>query len=170
MLSDGVIRRVSADEETAQNELRTAQRHLESAATLSGSDPNAAFQLAYDAARKAIAAHMRANGYRVGSGEGAHAKTGQYAAAALGERPLLRPQARRGDAVDARAVGLRPADERALHAQAEPAARGAPRRFRDMLLAPGSSRASGVGALPSFAYDELVARDKASLDITWLRD
>ena len=40
-----------------------------------------------------------------------------------GERALLRPQARRRDAVDARALGLRPAHEHALHAQAEPAPR-----------------------------------------------
>lgn len=88
LLRDGVIRTVAADEETAANELRTARTHLESAAMLSGSDPNAAFQLAYDAARKAIAAHMRANGYRTGSGQGAHGKTGQHAAAALDDEAL----------------------------------------------------------------------------------
>ena len=40
-----------------------------------------------------------------------------------GERALLRPQAGVRDAVDARALGLRPAHEPALHAEAEPAAR-----------------------------------------------
>lgn len=88
LLSEGVIRRVTSDETTAQAELQAAQTHLQSAETLSAADPNAAFQLAYDAARKAIAAHMRANGYRVGSGQGAHAKTGRYAAAALDDGDL----------------------------------------------------------------------------------
>ena len=41
--------------------------------------------LAYDAARKAIEAHLRAHGLRVGSGEGAHAKLAQYGAAAFGD-------------------------------------------------------------------------------------
>lgn len=88
LLRDGVIRHVAADEQTARTELATARTHLESAETLSGSDPNAAFQLAYDGARKAIAAHMRASGYRIGSGQGAHAKTGQYASVALDDEGL----------------------------------------------------------------------------------
>lgn len=33
--------------------------------------------------RKAIQAHMRANGYRITKGPGAHVKTGEYALAAL---------------------------------------------------------------------------------------
>lgn len=88
LVGAGVIRRTRPDEASARIELRTARTHLESADTLSESDPNAAFQLAYDGARKAIAAHMRANGYRVGSGQGAHAKTGQYASAALHDETL----------------------------------------------------------------------------------
>jgi hypothetical protein len=41
--------------------------------------------LAYDAARKAIEAHMRANGLRVGSGEGAHAKLARYGVSVFGD-------------------------------------------------------------------------------------
>ncbi len=88
LVADGTLRSVKADEETARVELETARQHVASAALLADSDPNAAFQLGYDAARKAIAAHMRAHGYRPGSGQGAHAKTGRYAAAMLGGSSL----------------------------------------------------------------------------------
>jgi YD repeat-containing protein len=88
LLQDRVVRRVDPDGPTARVELSTARAHLETAATVASTDPNGAFQLAYDAARKAIAAHMRANGYRVGSGASAHVKTGQYAGAALDAEAL----------------------------------------------------------------------------------
>jgi len=57
--------------------------HLETAASVARRDPAAAYAIAYDAARKAISAHMRASGFRVGKGHGAHARIGVYAAAAL---------------------------------------------------------------------------------------
>lgn len=90
LVAAGVIRRTEMDEATARVELATARSHLESAAALAGSDPNAAFQLAYDATRKSIVAHMRAKGFRVGSGAGGHVKTGRYAAAALDDPALAR--------------------------------------------------------------------------------
>lgn len=83
LLDDGVIRKIKADTETARVEVATARSHLDTAATAARSDPNGAFQLVYDAARKAISAHMRANGYRVGRGQGAHMRTGRYAEVAL---------------------------------------------------------------------------------------
>ncbi len=74
-------------------------------------------------------------------------------------------------AVDREAVGLRPADQPALHAQAEPAA---PAHLDEFVacLPPGQPRSERVETerFKSFTYDELVARDKANLDITWLRD
>ena len=87
-----------------------------------------------------------------------------------GERAVLRPQARRGDAVDARAVGLRPAHEPALHAQAEPAA---PEHLQDFVDAyKPESRRDRVESerFKRFGYDELIQRDKVSLDLIWLRD
>jgi HEPN domain len=83
LIGRGVVRRVEADSESAQKELAAARRHLESVSEIAEIDPDGAFSLAYDAARKAIAAHMRAKGFRPGQGKGAHAKTGQYAVAAL---------------------------------------------------------------------------------------
>ena len=49
-------------------------------------DPVGAFTIAYDAIRKALVAHMRANGFRVRSGVGAHYQTGRYGLAALSGR------------------------------------------------------------------------------------
>ena len=71
-----------------------------------------------------------------------------------------------------RALDLRPAHEHALHAQAEPAPRRATSHdFVDVLhgRATGTSRAESE-RFHRFTYDELIQRDKASLDISWLRD
>jgi len=88
LVADGALRRVEADPTAARAELSAARAHLETAAAAASTDPNGAFQLAYDAMRTGITAHMRANGYRVGSGAGAHLKTGRYASAALDEDAL----------------------------------------------------------------------------------
>lgn len=84
LIRRGELRRVRADPAAARVELDTARRHVVSAATLTDSDPVLAFQALYDAARKAISAHMRAAGVAVTKGPGAHARTGRYGLAALG--------------------------------------------------------------------------------------
>src|SRR5512145_268644 len=83
LLAEKKIRTVRPDPETAQVELDVARRHIASAAKIMGDDSTLAFTALYDAMRKAIAAHMRSRGYRVTRGPGAHAKTGDYAMAAL---------------------------------------------------------------------------------------
>ena len=88
LVADGVIREIEADEATAGVELATARKHVDSAAEVAESDPNGAFQLAYDAVRKAVVAHMRARGFRIGSGPGAHIKTGRYLVTAFAEPSL----------------------------------------------------------------------------------
>jgi hypothetical protein len=66
---------------------------------------------------------------------------------------------------------LRPADQPALHPQAEPAALRSPRRLRRLLRAGQAAvRAPADRTLPTFEYVELVARDKVNLDLIWLRD
>ena len=72
--------------------------------------------------------------------------------------------------MDARPVGLRPANEHALHAEAEPSPARAPRRLRERVLGRRPGRARRAERFRRFSYEELVARDKLSLDITWLRD
>lgn len=88
LVKTGVIREIAADEAATKTELAAARKHVESAAEIAETDPNGAFQLAYDAARKAAGAHMRARGYRVGSRQAAHVNTGRYLAAAL-DQPSL---------------------------------------------------------------------------------
>ena len=83
LLAEKKIRTVSPDPETAQAEIDVARRHITSAEKIMADDSTLAFTALYDAVRKAIAAHMRSRGYRVTRGPGAHAKTGEYALAAL---------------------------------------------------------------------------------------
>lgn len=83
LLAEKKIRTVRPDPETAQVELDIARRHIASAEKIMDEDATLAFTALYDAIRKAIAAHMRSRGYRVARGPGAHAKTGEYALAAL---------------------------------------------------------------------------------------
>lgn len=90
MIARGELEEVAADPESGRAALDEASRHVASAGTLAESDPNGAYQLAYDGARKAVMAHMRTQGVRVRRGEGAHALTARYAQeaieAGLGER------------------------------------------------------------------------------------
>jgi hypothetical protein len=83
LLAEKKIRTVRPDPETAQVELDVARRHIASAEKIVDDDATLAFTALYDAIRKAITAHMRSRGYRVARGPGAHAKTGEYALAAL---------------------------------------------------------------------------------------
>lgn len=83
LLAEKKIRAVTADPETERAEIDVARRHIASAKKIMADDSTLAFTALYDAMRKAIAAHMRSRGYRVTRGPGAHAKTGEYALAAL---------------------------------------------------------------------------------------
>lgn len=51
-------------------------------------DPTGGFALAYDAARKAVVAHMRFVGFRVVARYGVHYQTTRYARAALREQGI----------------------------------------------------------------------------------
>jgi hypothetical protein len=96
LLDTGLMEEVERDEDGAFARLGDAERHLESAERIASEDPNGALQLAYDAARKAITAHMLARGLRVTNRPGAYT-TGRYAVAELGEtfRPFDRMRRRR---------------------------------------------------------------------------
>jgi hypothetical protein len=88
LVARGALRRVAPDRDAAGRELLTAKQHLESSRVVAGTDQTAALALAYEAARKAIAAHMRANGLRIGGGEGGHARMGEYGLAAFDDPEL----------------------------------------------------------------------------------
>ncbi len=83
LVARGRVERVEPDSRLALAMLAEANRHLTSAATIAAQDPNGAYHLLYDAARKAVWAHMLANGYRPTSAAGAHAAVAAYAVEAL---------------------------------------------------------------------------------------
>jgi hypothetical protein len=84
LLAAGRLERIAPDATEARALVRYAHAHLESAGKIVGDDAAGAYQLAYDAARKAVAADMAANGYRAKSDRaGAHAAVVAYAAEAL---------------------------------------------------------------------------------------
>lgn len=80
LIADGRIERVGLDDDEAAALLEHANLHLESAQAIVAADIAGAYQLLYDAARKSIAAHMSAHGYRAKSDRpGAHAAVAAYA-------------------------------------------------------------------------------------------
>ena len=83
LLRDGRIEKVAPDLRVAWSRVDEARVHLASSAVLARSDPALAYVALYDAARKAIAGHMQANGYRAVNRAGAHQSVGMYAEATL---------------------------------------------------------------------------------------
>ena len=75
----GLIEKVEPDQATAIGWLDDAGRHLEAATTVADLDPSGAYVLAYDAARKSVAAALLMSGYRVLSRPGSHQALAQYA-------------------------------------------------------------------------------------------
>lgn len=89
----GLIERVEPDEATASGWLDDAGRHLEAATKIAELDPSGAYVLAYDAARKSVAAALVMSGHRVLSRPGSHLALAQYAEsmeAQTGEPALTR--------------------------------------------------------------------------------
>jgi hypothetical protein len=80
----GRLERIEPDGGEAEDLIEHAERHVASAERLIEDDPAGAYQLLYDAARKATAADMLANGYRAKSDRpGAHWAVVLYAEEAL---------------------------------------------------------------------------------------
>lgn len=89
----GLIEAVSTDRSRADQWLNDAERHLEAARLVGELDPSGAYVLAYDAARRAVAAALLMDGFRVLSRPGAHRALAQYSdwlATETGERALTR--------------------------------------------------------------------------------
>jgi len=87
LVAGGRLEEVRSDRDRARAILEEAARHLASSAAIAGSDPNGAYHLLYDAARKAIWAHMLANGYRPAGVPGAHATAAVYIETTLPNEP-----------------------------------------------------------------------------------
>lgn len=79
LLAAGRLETVPADRTAAGLRVARAELHLKTAALLLGKDNEVAYGSLYDAARKAVTAHMLANGLRVRSAQGAHMAVGDYA-------------------------------------------------------------------------------------------
>ena len=82
LIASGRIEAVPVDP-AARDRLVPAHAHRASAAEIVEIDPAGAYALAYDAARKAITAHMLAAGLRPRNRPGAHASVVLYAQAVL---------------------------------------------------------------------------------------
>jgi HEPN domain-containing protein len=93
LLNKGLIEPVEADPTTATQWLEAAGRHLEAAKKIADLDPSGAYVLAYDAARKSVAAALLMTGHRVRSRPGSHQALAQHAnslATKTGEEALNR--------------------------------------------------------------------------------
>lgn len=86
LLGRGQIERVNANPEHATVILVEARKHLGSARLLATTDDvGAAFVMAYDAARKALAAMLAVQGLRTKGGDGGHRVLGELMQAQLPE-------------------------------------------------------------------------------------
>jgi hypothetical protein len=85
LIASGRLAEVPADRATALVRLDRADQHLATCAALIGHDNEVAYGSLYDAARKAITAHMLANGLRLPGRAGAHEAVGIYAAERIGD-------------------------------------------------------------------------------------
>jgi hypothetical protein len=84
LLAHGRLERIAPDRAESLALIEHARVHLRSAEAILDTDVPGAYQLAYDAARKAVTADMAASGYRVRSDRpGAHAAVIAYAQEAL---------------------------------------------------------------------------------------
>lgn len=85
LVEDGRLERIPPDTQEGLALLEECHRHLVSAETIGEQDPNGAYSLLYDAARKAVTAHMLVSGFRATKHKiGAHSAVVDYAEAALG--------------------------------------------------------------------------------------
>lgn len=75
----GLIEKVEPDQATATGWLDDAGRHLEAATKIAELDPSGAYVLAYDAARKSVAAALLMSGHRVLSRPGSHQALARHA-------------------------------------------------------------------------------------------
>jgi hypothetical protein len=93
LLSRGLIEPVETDPTTATQWLEDAGRHIAAAGKIADLDPSGAYVLAYDAARKSVAAALLMTGHRVRSRPGSHQALAQHAnslATKTGEEALKR--------------------------------------------------------------------------------
>lgn len=79
LVARGLVEEVETDATVSRQWLGDAKRHVEAAKAIAELDPSGAYVLAYDAARKSVAAALLKTGHRVKSRPGAHQALAQYA-------------------------------------------------------------------------------------------
>ena len=79
LVTKGLVEAVEADEVVAEQWLEDANRHLDAARAIADLDPSGSYVLAYDAARKSVAAALLMTGHRVRSRPGSHQALAQFA-------------------------------------------------------------------------------------------
>jgi hypothetical protein len=92
LIGSGELERVPASQQAAEAELVRARTHVDSARQLLSTDPEGAYTLAYDAARRALAAVLQNQGLRATS-RGGHTVIYDVLRAQLDPPlgPILRP-------------------------------------------------------------------------------
>ena len=85
LVTKGLIEAVETDTDVARQWLQDANRHLSAAEAISDLDPSGAYVLAYDAARKSVAAALLTTGHRVRSRPGSHQALAQFAKGLAGK-------------------------------------------------------------------------------------
>ncbi|MBT2407003.1 MULTISPECIES: hypothetical protein [unclassified Streptomyces] len=102
LIGRGELERVPASQQAAEAELVRARTHVASARQLAATDPEGAYTLAYDAARRALAAVLQNQGLRATS-RGGHSVIYEAVRAQLDPplgsilRPFNRMRARRNE-------------------------------------------------------------------------
>ena len=79
LVDKGLIEAVEPDRSLAEQWIEDARRHIQGARAIQVIDPSGAYVLAYDAARKSVAAALLMTGHRVRSRPGSHQALAQFA-------------------------------------------------------------------------------------------
>ena len=90
LLAANSLQKVAPSREAAQTILAAAAKHLDSALVVAATDPDGAYTLLYDAARKSLAAVLQAQGLRSTS------RGGHYAIQETISAQFTKPPPRRG--------------------------------------------------------------------------
>ena len=79
LIAKNLIEPVTGDQAMASEWIEDAKRHIQAARAVESIDPAGAYVLAYDAARKSVAAVLLGTGHRVTSRPGSHQALSRFA-------------------------------------------------------------------------------------------
>ncbi len=79
LIANHLIEPVTGDQPMANDWIADARRHIQAAQAVESIDPAGAYVLAYDAARKSVAAVLLTSGHRVTSRPGSHEALARFA-------------------------------------------------------------------------------------------